>query len=264
MGLNVFFVFAFSSLLLYIFYMKHQVTVRAYEELNDFLPIHHQKKDFLIEIEPKTPVHVLIEMLHIPFSQVDLILVNGRSVGADHCLDSGDRLSIYPVFETFDISAVTRLRVTPLRRLNFVCDVHLGKLSKLLRMLGIDAHYNKDITPQELIQMSFLQNRIILTKNRVLLKNRFVRRKYWVRSEDSKQQLAEVLSYFDLKGNFAPMSRCLKCNHLVNPVSKDSIRRRVPDAVWNLHETFTICEKCGRIYWKGSHYASMLERISRI
>jgi uncharacterized protein len=244
--------------------MKHQVTVRVYEELNDFLPIHHQKKDILIEIEPMTPVHALIEMLHIPLSQVDLILDNGRSVGGDHCLDPGDRLSIYPVFETFDISTVTRLRQTPLRRLTFVCDVHLGKLSKLLRMLGIDAHYNKDIPPQELIQLSLLQNRIILTKNRGLLKNRFITRRYWVRSEDSNQQLAEVLSYFDLMGKFAPMSRCLKCNHLVKSVSKDCIRRRVPDAVWNLHETFTICEECGRIYWMGSHYASMLERISRI
>jgi uncharacterized protein len=244
--------------------MKHQVTVRAYEELNDFLPIHHQKKDFVIEIEPKTPVHALIEMLHIPLSQVDLILVNSQSVGVDHCLSPGDRLSIYPVFETFDISTVARLPQTPLRKLKFVCDVHLGKLSKFLRMLGIDAHYDKDITPPELIQLSLLQNRIILTKNRGLLKNRFITRRYRVRSEDSNQQLAEVLSYFDLKGKFALMSRCLKCNHLVSPVSKDCIRGRVPDAVWNLHETFAICEGCGRIYWMGSHYASMLERISRI
>src|SRR6185503_4878065 len=111
---------------------------RFYEELNDFLPEASRKRDLEIEIDRARSVKDAIESAGVPHTEVDLILVDGRSVGFGHVLRGGERVAVYPLFEALDIAPVTRLRPLPLRNPRFLADGHLGKLARHLRMAGFD------------------------------------------------------------------------------------------------------------------------------
>ncbi len=110
---------------------QKKVFIRFYEELNDFLPKEKQKKRFTHYFIDRTSVKDLIESLGIPHTEVDLILVNGKSVSFKYIIKNGDDISVYPVFESLDISDVQHLRAKPLRKPKFICDVHLGNLQEI-------------------------------------------------------------------------------------------------------------------------------------
>src|SRR5690606_7142812 len=137
-----------------------------------------------------------IQALGIPHTEVDLILSNGSPVDFTYHLQAGDRIAVYPVFESFDISAVSPLRRKPLRDLKFVLDAHLGKLSHYLRMLGFDARYDNQFTDQEIIRISREEKRIILTSDLEILKNNAVTHGYYLKSQDPREQIREVVRRF--------------------------------------------------------------------
>ena len=143
---------------------------RFYEELNDFLPENKRKIEYSYAFYGTPAVKDAIEAEGVPHTEVDLILVNGKSVGFDYLLQHSDRVSVYPVFETLDISPVIRLREKPLRESKFILDVHLGKLTKLLRRLGFDSNYRNDYSDPEIVNISLKEKRIILTRDRGILK----------------------------------------------------------------------------------------------
>src|SRR3989338_9144205 len=109
---------------------------RFYEELNDFLPPERRKTTFTREFRNRASVKDMIEALGVPHTEVDLILVNGASVDFSYLVQDGDRISVYPMFESFDIRPLVHLRPRPLREPKFVLDTHLGKLAVYLRLLG--------------------------------------------------------------------------------------------------------------------------------
>ena len=126
------------------------VTLRFYEELGFFLEPERRKGDFATPFHPGDSVKFLIESLGVPHTEVDLILADGRSVGCDHPLRDGERISVYPVFESLDIGPLSRVRPRPLRIPRFVLDVHLGALAKGLRMLGFDSLYSNSLDDRSL------------------------------------------------------------------------------------------------------------------
>jgi hypothetical protein len=95
--------------------MKKKAAFRFYEELNDFLPADKKKIRFDHEFIDRTSVKDMIESLGVPHSEIDMILVNGRSVDFNHLVQDGDDISVYPVFESIDISDIQHLRKSPLR-----------------------------------------------------------------------------------------------------------------------------------------------------
>src|SRR5258708_36453888 len=111
---------------------------RFYEELNDFLPEGRRKRDFTVEVDRARSVKEAIESVGVPHTEVDLILVDGHSVGFDHLLRGGERGVGYPMFEALDITPLVRLHPRALRAPRLVDDVHLGKLDLQLRMAGRD------------------------------------------------------------------------------------------------------------------------------
>ena len=129
----------------------HTIYIRFYEELNDLLPDERKKKRFEHHYLDRTSVKDLIESLGVPHTEVDLILVNGKSVGFDYIINDEDDISVYPVFESFDIKEVQHLRVEPLREPKFIADVHLGKLTRYLRIFGLDVFYKNNLTYEEII-----------------------------------------------------------------------------------------------------------------
>ena len=92
-----------------------KATFRFYEELNDYLPKKIRKRAFTHFFERPTSIKELIESMGIPSGEVDLILANGTSVDFSYTVKDRDRVSVYPIFETFDISGVTRARNIPLK-----------------------------------------------------------------------------------------------------------------------------------------------------
>jgi len=181
---------------------------RFYEELNDFLPADKRKIAFPYKLSSSPSVKDVIEAIGVPHTEVDLILVNGNSVKFDHILSHGDHISVYPVFENLDISHVTRLRPKPLRKTRFIVDVHLGRLSRLLRMLGFDTLYKNNYKNEEIITEALTQKRIILTRDPGLLKNKSITHGYLIRGTDPHEQAREVIRRFDLSSQAKPFIRC--------------------------------------------------------
>ena len=238
--------------------------VRFYSELNDFVAPWRRSRATTYAFDVSGSVKDLIEALGVPHTEVDLVLVNGESVDFSHRVKHGDRISVYPPFEAIDISSQLRLRPRPLRELRFVADAHLGRLAAYLRMAGFDTVYRSDRGDEELAQISANENRILLTRDRGLLKRNIVTRGYCVRATDSRQQFTEVFERFDLAGSVAPFERCVHCNELLQPTRKELISDRLPPETKQYFEEFSTCPACHRIYWKGSHYRRMQRFLAAV
>lgn len=238
-------------------------TFRFYASLNDFLPLARRGRSFVHHFEARTSIKDMIESLGVPHTEVDLLLVNGESVDFDRIVQDGDRISVYPPFTTLDISSLTRVRPEPPPEPRFVLDVHLGKLAAYLRLLGFDALLPDDSDDANLARLAAEEDRILLTRDRGLLKRSSVRYGYCLRSTDSTRQLLEVMRRYRLVNLVQPFTRCLRCNGLLEPVDKASISDRLPPATNANYNEFRHCQSCGQIYWKGSHYARLEALIRR-
>lgn len=233
---------------------------RFYEELNDFLAPDRRKVAFDYAFNGTPSVKDAIEAIGVPHSEVDLVLVDGRSVGFEHRLTGGERVAVYPVFERLDIAPLTRLRPRPLRQTRFVVDVHLGKLARHLRLLGFDTLHRNDWDDATIVRRSLDEARTILTRDVGLLKNAAVTHGHWVRATAPRAQLAEVVRAFDLSGAMRPFTRCTVCNGELRPVAKDAVAERLPERVRARCTEFAQCGQCERIYWAGTHH----ERLRRL
>ena len=227
---------------------------RFYEELNDYLPAARRKHAFMRAFDGTPAVKDVIEALGVPHIEIDLILVDAKSVRFSHRLRGGERVAVYPMFERLDIRALHRLRPKPLRRTRFVADVHLGRLARYLRLLGFDTRYARDLDDAALISISAREHRILLTRDVGLLKHKALARGYWVRMTDADRQLAEIVRAFCLEKDVRPFTRCMICNTGTRFIARAEVAGRVPSQVFRRLRRFTYCPGCGRIYWRGTHF----------
>ncbi len=173
-------------------------------------------------------------------------------------------MSVYPVFESLDVTGLLRVRPEPLREPRFVLDAHLGRLAAYLRLLGFDALYRNDYADEELARISQEEGRILLTRDRGLLKRSAVTHGYAIRETASKTQVREVLRRFDLFRAIEPFTRCLACNGRLEPVEKAAVLAQLPEETRRYYEEFWQCQGCGKVYWQGSHYEKMREFVEEI
>ncbi|MCE5251497.1 Mut7-C ubiquitin/RNAse domain-containing protein [bacterium] len=237
---------------------------RFYEELNDFLPRPVRKTQFPYLFEGNPSVKDAIEAIGVPHTEIDLILVDGNSVSFLYHLQDGNCVSVYPVFESMDISPVIRLRAKPLREPRFILDVHLGKLARCLRMLGFDALYDNSYTDPEIVGIAREHHRIILTRDVSLLKMNEVTHGYWIRSQHSEKQVHEVIRRLDLHAYIQPFSRCISCNGIVEEVPKESVIDILEPNTRRYYDEFFRCSSCGKVFWKGSHFKKMEEFVEDV
>jgi uncharacterized protein with PIN domain len=234
-----------------------QATFRFYEELNDFLPKKRRKISFTHSFVGNPSIKDVIESLGVSHAEIDLILVNGISVDFNYQLQDQDKVSVYPVFEAIDITPITHLRPRPLRDNKFILDSHLGRLAKYLRICGFDSLYENHFSDEQIVVCALQEQRIILTKDRGLLKNKRVTHGYWVRTTNPKQQLIEIITRFDLIGKIQFLIRCLLCNTKLVSIKKAEIQAKLPEKTIQYYDEFFLCPSCKRVYWKGSHYENM-------
>ena len=179
----------------------HTAFFRFYEELNDFLPEERYKKCFPYEFIGNPSIKDTVEAIGVPHSEIDLILVDGESVGFNYKMRGSERVSVYPVFESFDIASLVRLRPKPIREIKFIADASVGTLAKMLRSLGFDTVFKKDFTDKEIVDLSLKEKRVILTRDKSILESIRVTHGYWIRNDDPDKQLKEVVSRFQLENS---------------------------------------------------------------
>lgn len=238
-------------------------TFRFYDELNDFLPRARRGRAFDAPCARDATVKHMIEALGVPHTEVELILVDGASSALERLLEHGDRVAVYPRFTRLDVTPLVRVRQRPPGRLRFVADAHLGGLARLLRMAGFDTIYANDIEDGAIEQRAMMEERIVLTRDRELLKRRGVEFGCYVRALHSQAQLAEVVERYALAERARPFTLCLHCNAPLRSVSKEAVLERLPPAVGAAQDAFSTCDRCRRVFWKGSHWKRMADMLAR-
>jgi uncharacterized protein with PIN domain len=232
-------------------------------ELNDLLPAQKRGSSVFCSFQGDQSIKHLIESLGIPHTEVGYLRVNGLEVDFSYITQDGDQIEVSPI--PLDTEQPGKGSLTPLvAQDRFVLDNHLGRLAVYLRMLGFDSLYRNDYQDEELAQTSHQQERILLTRDRRLLMRNQVVYGYLLRSKVPRQQLVEVLRRFQLYSNITPFRRCLRCNALLQEVSKAEILGRLQPLTKKYFNEFHLCPQCEHIYWKGSHYERMMKLIAQV
>ncbi|GAB3625834.1 hypothetical protein PTE30175_04074 [Pandoraea terrae] len=239
-------------------------TFRFYEELNDFLPRERRRREFDCPCARAATTKHMIEALGVPHTEVELVLVDGESVGFDHLIANGERVAVYPKFEALDITSLLRVREHPLRHVRFVADAHLGGLAHLLRMAGFDTLYDNNFDDREIAAISARDERIVLTRDRDLLKRRNITHGCYVRALKPRQQLHEIFGRLDLAGSIRPFSLCLDCNAPLHALAADVARSRAPPSVRARFTRYATCDICQRVFWEGSHWRRMRDLLDEV
>jgi uncharacterized protein len=237
-----------------------QVTFRFYGPLNDFLPREQRQHAFSLCFGGTRSVKDAIEGAGVPHPEIALILRNGDPVPFGATVHHGDRLAVFPMFHAVDISSLPHVSTRSLETLRFVLDGHLGKLARRLRLVGLDAECPAGVDDKVLAEIAARERRILLTRDRELLKRRIVMHGYFVRETQPDRQLVEVLQRYGPPA-LEPFSRCLRCNGELQDVSKAAVEPLLLPKTREHYEHFQICRDCGRVYWEGSHWTRLQHAV---
>jgi uncharacterized protein with PIN domain len=237
-----------------------EVRLRVYGPLNDFLPPDNRQTAIAVRFAASRSVKDLVESAGVPHTEVDLLLVNDESAPFDRAVRDGDRVAAFPRFFAIDVAPLTRVRPPDLQPVRFVLDGHLGALARRLRLVGLDAICPPDADDERLAAISALEHRILLTRDRGLLKRRLVTRGAFVRARVPHDQLLEVLARYGPL-DLDPLTRCLRCNGHLREVSKAEVESLLPPRTRQEHVRFSRCDRCGRVYWQGAHWPRLRRAI---
>jgi len=224
--------------------------------LHCFLPRDKRDVTIALSFKGRQSLKHLIESLGIPHTEVGQVTVNGQARSLDCVPHNGDRIEVRPAAPSCPLEA------------RFLLDSHLGRLAAYLRMLGFDCLYNNDngcvvgnhYHDDRIAGILVEDPRILLTRDRRLLMRKVVQNGYCLRSLEPPEQLVEVVRRFDLADKIAPLHRCLRCNHPLQPVSKNAVLDRLQPLTKRYFDEFHLCPACNQVYWKGSH----VERMERL
>lgn len=237
-------------------------TFRFYGELNEFLPRDRRGRTFAASCARAATTKHMIEALGVPHTEVELVLVNGQSCGFDRLVEEGDRIAAYPRFGALDITPLLRVRERQEPRLRFVADAHLGGLARLLRMAGFDTVYDNNIHDSEVEALAMSEDRVVLTRDRELLKRRGVAHGCYIHTLKASAQLRELFDRLDLGASMQPFTLCLHCNAPLRPVEKAAVLGQLPESVRQSQDEFNTCDVCHRVFWKGSHWKRMTSLLA--
>ena len=219
---------------------------------------------FVHHFDRRASIKDVIESLGVPHPVVGTLTVNGRDIGFDYILRDNDIVEAFPLAPPVNPLVPDTLRPDALDRIAFVVDVNAGKLALHLRALGFDTEYGSSTRDGEIAETAHFQKRILLTRDTSLLKRKIITHGYLLRSQDPTMQLIEVVRLYDLSSQTKPLSRCIPCNGLLVPISKETIMRRLEPLTKKYYESFHICEQCHKIYWPGSHQRKIVAFIEEV
>ena len=241
----------------------HIATLRCYDSLNDFLKSKNRGKDFEVRFNISPSAKDLIESAGVPHTEVAAVTINGCRSTLQYNVRSGDRIDVYPRSGEASGREDPDGKTLPHR---FVADIHLGKLVRLLRLTGVDTAYSKTPNDKQIVECAVREQRGVLTRDIELLKHGELDFGfgYWLRSTDPDSQILEVIDYFELHDHLAPFTRCLSCNGNLKSVSLQNVSHRVPENVRAWCTEYVQCNRCNKVYWKGSHYDKLQKKVGKI
>jgi hypothetical protein len=243
------------------------VQLRFHGALNDLLPAAARGRLVRWTVRGSPAVKDVIESLGVPHVEVGAITADGRPVSLGHRVRDGERIAIYPPGQHVPRRALDRRAghgVADPEPARFVVDGHLGRLAAYLRMLGFDTLYSADATDAVLAELAARDDRILLSRDRGLLKRSIVRRGYVLRSDRPHVQLREVVDRFGLAPGSRPFGRCLRCNGVLEAIDPVVARPLVPPRVALEQAAFRRCSTCAALFWRGSHHARMVRLIETL
>jgi len=220
--------------------------------LRDFLHRDQRVQSIPVNFRERQSIKHLAESLGVPHPEIGQVQVNGHEGKLSAITQDNDWVEVHPIPNGCPIEP------------RFLLDNHLGRLAAYLRMLGFDCLYQTNYDDAELADILQQDERILLSRDRRLLMRKVVTHGYCLRSLDSLEQLTEVLQRFDLTKSITPFHRCVRCNHPLEPVSKEAVLDRLEPLTKQYFDEFHICPACKQIYWKGSHYERMQKLIEQI
>lgn len=204
----------------------------------------------------------LIQSLRVPHTEVGKALVDNEPADLNYNVKNGDKIEVFPV--TPERFAQRHGGADGLR---FLCDVHLWKLARWLRLLGFDTAFDKKWRDPELADISHNEKRILLSRDRGLLMRNKVESGLLVRNTDPHQQLLEILERLGIGEFIRPFSRCMVCNGILEPADmegeffKERLWPQIPEGVRRWCKEYRYCQTCNKVFWKGSHYKNMIKTL---
>ncbi|RZE89975.1 Mut7-C RNAse domain-containing protein [Streptomyces albidoflavus] len=194
----------------------------------------------------------VVESLGVPLTEVGSLTVDGCEVARGHIPAAGEHVTVKAVARPQQIEGA------PLR---FLLDVHLGTLARRMRLLGIDTAYEShDLGDPALAARSAAEQRVLLSRDRGLLRRRELWAGGYVYSDKPDEQLRDVLGRF--APALTPWTRCTACNGRLRDADKDEVARDLEGGTKATYDVFARCDACGRVYWRGAHH-DRLETIVR-
>ena len=215
-------------------------------------------------VDRRASIKDVLESLGIPHVEVYGLRVQGRDAGLGRLLSPGDRVEVFPGEPPVDVTQPTLLRPHALRELRFVVDENVAGLAPLLRGLGFDAAYERTWDDAHIAALARDEGRVVLSRDRALLKRADVQWGRLVRANHPEEQLLEVSNFFYSPSKMRPFTRCLRCNVELRPVEKSMVLHRLEPKTRKHYDEFSVCTYCGRVYWQGSHQSHMLSRYRRL
>jgi uncharacterized protein with PIN domain len=214
--------------------------VRVASSLRFLLPTRHRHGVAVVPVDGTSSLGHAIEALGVPRTEIGDLLVNGRPAHFYARLCDGDVVDV-----------LVRPRPQRIANSRFVLDVHLGALARRMRLLGIDVAYRNDATDDELVAQAAAEQRILLTRDRGLLRRRALVAGGYVRGDSPDHQLTDVLDRF--APALRPWSRCPACNGALERVAKREVEHLLLEGTRRSYAQFSRCQACGRLYWRGAH-----------
>ncbi|VWB87177.1 hypothetical protein BLA24064_04125 [Burkholderia latens] len=228
---------------------------RFHDELNAFLAPAQRGGAFVHAFARDATLKHAIEALGVPHTEIGRLCVNGAPAALDRPLADGDRVDVRPERAQPEPAAGP---VPPQpERWRFVADAHLGGLAQLLRLAGFDTCYDNHYRDDALVALAAREGRIVLTRDRELLKRRAVMRGCYLHAQQPDAQLRELFTRLDLAPHMRPFRLCLRCNAPLHALAAADAAPRVPPGVRERHRRFAACDVCRRVFWEGSHWQRM-------
>ncbi|MEW6691055.1 MAG: Mut7-C RNAse domain-containing protein [Pseudomonadota bacterium] len=225
---------------------------RFHGELADFLPRERRGTAFAYACARAATLKNAIEALGVPHTEAADITVNGARATLDRTVREGDAIEVHP------------WTLQPLEApLLFLADAHLGGLARFLRMLGYDTLHENALGDAEIRRLAWQERRVVLTRDRELLKCREVLRGAYVHALKPEAQLREVAARYCLAAQARPFTLCLACNLPLQPADPESVAGRIPDRIRERYARFSRCSGCGGIFWEGSHFQRMRQVLAQ-
>ncbi|MFG2786980.1 Mut7-C RNAse domain-containing protein [Streptomyces sp. NPDC048419] len=195
----------------------------------------------------------VVESTGVPLTEVGTLRVNGDEVPTSYVPRAGDAVEVRPV------ERPQRVPGAPLR---FLLDVHLGTLARRLRLLGVDTAYEStDIGDPALAARSAAERRVMLSRDRGLLRRRELWSGAYVYSTSPEDQLRDILERF--RPELRPWTRCTACNGLLKAATKEEVADQLHGGTHRSYDVFAQCQDCGRAYWKGAHHEQLEAIVER-